>query len=109
MSIQPIDLQTLFAHLHSVGKEQAILKDAAVLQQEAQGSELVKETQHRDKSVNEAGEMEDGPGKVEDRKNRNPHSGEEKSKKKKQEEENDGEGRQIYEDPDIGNNIDISG
>lgn len=108
MSIQPIDLQTLFAHLHNVGKDQAVLKEGAVLQQEAQGKELVKETRHRDESVNETGELEDESGKIrEDKENR---EGRREGRKGKEDASGkEGKRRPVYQDPDIGKNIDISG
>ena len=36
MPIQPIDLQTLFAHINQVGKEQASIKEGLLAQQAAQ-------------------------------------------------------------------------
>ncbi len=35
MPIQPIDLQTLFAHINQVGKDQAVLKEGLTTQQAA--------------------------------------------------------------------------
>ncbi len=108
MSIQPIDLQTLFAHLNHVGKDQAVQKEAAVLQQQAKGTELVKENRHRDESVNEADEMEDETGKINDEKKENSYSGS-GGKHKNEEEKAEEKTRNVYEDPDIGKIIDITG
>jgi hypothetical protein len=108
MSIQPIDLQTLFAHLNHVGKDQAVQKEAAVLQQQAKGTELVKETRHRDESVNETEEMEDETGKIDDEKQEGSRSGP-GGKHSKEQEKAEEKTRNVYEDPDIGKNIDITG
>lgn len=108
MSIQPIDLQTLFAHLHNVGKEQAVQKEGAILQQQARATELIKETQHRDESVNETEELEDETGKISaEKKGDQPGGG--AGKKNRDQEKGEEKARNVYEDPDIGKNIDITG
>jgi hypothetical protein len=109
MSIQPIDLQTLFGHLHLVGKEQAAQKDAAVLQQTVQGQELAKETQHRDESVNRTQELEEETGKIDAEEKRNASSEHEYRKRQEQERDEEKKKRQVYQDPAIGKNIDITG
>jgi hypothetical protein len=108
MAIQPIDLQTLFAHLHNVGKEQAVHKESLVLQQELQGSELAKEAHHRDESVNETDDLEDGTAKVKEE-NQEGASGKQKDHQHKGNQQEESPKKGIYEDPDIGKNIDISG
>ncbi len=108
MPIQPIDLQVLFAHLSQVGKEQAVLKNAAVIQQAAQANEMVKKSEQQDHSINQTKELEDGPEKIhEDRKKQNEKRGAEgKGEEKKQE---SSEKEDILRDPDLGHHIDITG
>lgn len=110
MPIQPIDLQTLFAHINQVGKEQASLKEGLLAQQAAQANELIKEKKHQDESVNKAGKADEDKQKIRDDqehaesgasggdhedKNENPAAGKKKMS--------------VFTDPDLGKNIDISG
>jgi hypothetical protein len=106
MSIQPIDLQTLFVKMNHVGKEQAVNKESTILQQEIQGSEIVKKNQHDDSSVNRTENSGDGPEKVrEDRENDGKHGKGENQKKKNDASKN----KEILSDPDLGKNVDFSG
>ncbi len=108
MSIKPIDLQTLFMHMNQVGKEQAQQKEGLHLQQLAMGSELVKETEQRDKSVNETESTSDGPEEVHEDQEQS-QGGKKKRKKEEEETQNEKSSRKYYSDPDLGKNIDISG
>lgn len=109
MAIQPIDLQTLFSHLHHVGKEQAAQKEGVVLQQEIQGSELARETRHKDESVNQTDDLENGTARVKDEKQKGGRDGKGEGHKEEGKKGEDSPRKGIYEDPDIGKNIDISG
>ena len=107
MSIQPIDLQTLFVKMHHVGKEQAAHKDSIILQQAVQGNELVKKHQHDDSSVNKTMNSDEGPETVkEEGTGNNSQPGEQKGKKEGRLSYKD---REILFDPDLGKNIDFSG
>ena len=64
MPIQPIDLQTLFAHINQVGKEQASLKEGLLAQQAAQANELIKEKKHQDESVNKTVKADEDNQKI---------------------------------------------
>ncbi|MCK5197763.1 MAG: hypothetical protein KAR21_05400, partial [Spirochaetales bacterium] len=64
MPIQPIDLQTLFAHINQVGKEQASLKEGLLAQQAAQANELIKEKKHQDESVNKTVKADEDNKKI---------------------------------------------
>ena len=110
MPIQPMDLQTLFAHINQVGKDQAAIKEGLASQQAAQANELIKDKKHQDESVNQMSEADEnnqkihadqGNGKFEEKEN---NSG-------KEEDVPDGEPKKvsIFTDPDLGKNIDISG
>jgi len=105
MSIQPIDLQTLFLKMSQVGKDQAVEKESAILQQAAKGSEIEKRNQHSDTSVNKADNSDEGPEKTKDEKE---HSGQSHDKRKRNK-NSMYEDKEILTDPDLGKNIDISG
>ncbi|MEA1910563.1 MAG: hypothetical protein U9N32_02680 [Spirochaetota bacterium] len=110
MPIQPIDLQTLFAHINLVGKEQAVLKEGQGLQQTAHANELIKEMKHQDESVNKSSKTDEDNQKIEDDHRQN-NSGETFSDTEKEEqgEEKIKKKVSIFTDPDLGKNIDISG
>ncbi len=108
MPIQPIDLQTLFVKMNQVGREQAAIKNSAVVQQEIQGSEIVKKHQHDDKSVHRAETPESGAEKVrEDGKHGTMQQ--RKKRNEREEEKNIQEEKEILSDPDLGTKIDFSG
>ncbi len=105
MSVQPIDLQVLISHMPDVGKDQAIQKDAIQLAQIAQGNQLVQKTEQQSHSVNESKET-DEVQQVKDRtgggkKSRSGQGRKGKSRK--------GEPKEVFSDPQIGKNVDISG
>jgi len=110
MPLQPIDLQTLFAHLNQVGKQQATLKEGAILQQVIKGNELAKEARLRDETVNQTQEEQEESAKVREKQ---PEQGgaafQEDKGKKKGEEKEEKQKRNFFEDPALGKNIDISG
>ena len=64
MPILPIDLQTIFAQINNVGRAQAVQKDVPPHHQALQGSEIVRETDQQDHSVNQAHNIGDGLEKV---------------------------------------------
>lgn len=109
MPIQPIDLQTLFVKMNQVGKELAAAKQAAVVNQAVQGQELVQDQKHKDHSVSKTQEAASNPSKVrEDEEKQNAHEEEHKESTGKDQEDSSKK-RPVYEDPDLGSNIDISG
>lgn len=110
MPVQPIDLQTLFAHINQVGKEQASLKEALLAQQAAQANELIKEKKHQDESVNKSVKADEDNQKIqydqEKASSGKPGSDHEKENKKP---DNKQKKMSVFTDPDLGKNIDISG
>ena len=110
MAVQPIDLQTLFAHINQVGKEQAVLKEGLLANQAAQANELIKEKKHQDESVNKTGETDEDNQKIRDDQEKG-NSGESNAGSGKENEQPDEEKKKIsvFTDPDLGKNIDISG
>jgi hypothetical protein len=105
MPIQPIDLQTLFSQLASVGKDHAVQKDAGIVAQSLQGSEIVKQQEHQDNSVNETKDVADEAAKISDEQKRKQEKREEERKKR----EGKDPDRSFFTDPDLGSHIDISG
>jgi hypothetical protein len=111
MAIQPIDLQTLFTQLDKVGKHQAAQKEGLQLQQALQGDQIQRETDERIRSVNESQDMGEGTEAVNDRSPRQ-NSGKEKQDRQGRGEAPAGEafpGKDLFRDPDLGKNIDLSG
>ena len=106
MSIQPIDLQTLFMRLNQIGKEQAVLKEAAHLAQSLQGSDMARKSEEQSHTVNESRELEEGPEAVKDEDSKNAEEGESEEKQDKSKEEKKAN---IFRDPDLGSKVDITG
>jgi hypothetical protein len=105
MSIQPIDLQTLFSHLGNVGKTQSAEAQAVAQQQAVVGRELARRSAEQESSVSEASTLEEGPEKSdEDGKGSSQHH--ESGRKEDTHAEKDIE---VFSDPDLGKNIDLSG
>ncbi len=109
MPIQPLDLQVLFAHLNQVGKEQSLLKNGAVIQQSVKGNELVKETQHKDESVNNLKSTDDENQKIKDSEAGGGGAFKNKDENKEKKEEDKKHKKKYFTDPALGKNIDISG
>ena len=107
MSIQPIDLQTLFMRLGQVGKEQAAMREASHVAQAAQGSEIAKRSEELARTVNETKELEDGPDAVKDeeQKSDTQTAGEKDDTHDKEEKEK----KDVFSDPALGSKIDLSG
>jgi hypothetical protein len=110
MPIQPIDLQTLFAHINQVGKEQASLKEGLLAQQAAQANELIKEKKHQDESVNKTVKADEDNQKIQYDQEK-ASSGKPGSDHEKENEKPDNKQKKmsVFTDPDLGKNIDISG
>ena len=109
MSIQPIDLQTLFMRLNQVGKDQAVQREAVHVTQTLQGSEIARRSEEQAHTVNESRDLEYGPNAVKDDEQKN--KGESKGEEQKQspDEQLEEEEKNIFKDPDLGNKIDITG
>ncbi|RKX87035.1 MAG: hypothetical protein DRP57_00035 [Spirochaetes bacterium] len=106
MPLLPIDLQTLFAQMNQVGKEQAIQKNISPLHQSLQGNEIVKQTEEKDNSVNETKEVSDGVEKIKDK---NAERKEKESSKGGKKEQGENKKKGVFNDPDLGQHIDIVG
>ena len=107
MSIKPIDLQVLFSQLNQVGKEQAAQKDVPLIQQSIQGNELVRKTEEQDHSVNQTKGTGEG---IEQVKNDLESKGEKRSAQHGEKESQDSKEKPaVFTDPELGQNIDLSG
>lgn len=105
MSIQPIDLQTLFSRLGNVGKTQSAESQAAAQQQAVVGSELARRSAEQESSVSEPSTLEEGPEKAnEDGKGSSQQHGSGREDNEQGDEDID-----VFSDPDLGKNIDLSG
>jgi hypothetical protein len=108
MSIQPIDLQTLFVRLSQVGREQSALKQAIAQNQAVTGSEIAQRSQDAGHTVRESSEVSEGPEMVnEDETNQTGDDG--RSGGQPGAHEDDTEQDNEFRDPDLGQNIDLTG
>jgi len=107
MSLQPIDLQTLFLKLSQVGQDQAAEKNALIQGQEVAGREIALRSQQHQRSVGETQRLQEGPEAANER-----ESGEQGESGERSQEEAEAKGTEeqdVFRDPDLGQNIDISG
>ena len=110
MPLQPIDLQTLFAHMNQVGREQAAQKGAAIAQQEIRGQEMAKETLQKDETVQHTDELQEEAAKVREKQQEGGGGAQHEEERKRQGEQAEEKRKKHYfEDPALGKNIDISG
>ena len=109
MSIQPLDLQTLFMQLSQVGKEQAALKEAAHVAQSVQGSEIAKKSEEQNRIVNETRELEDGPDAIKEEEQSGGQRGGDGSEKEQAAAHKERQKRNVFQDPELGTKIDLSG
>ena len=108
MSIQPIDLQTLFVRLSQVGREQSALKQAIAQNQAVTGSEIAQRSQDAGHTVRETSEVSEGPETVnEDETNQTGERG--YSGNESETRDDDAEQDSEFRDPDLGQNIDLTG
>ena len=105
MAVQPIDLQVLFARLNQVGREQALLRDAQAQAQIVAGNEIAEQSEEQDHRVSQAAEAEEGLEVVDD---------EARGNHREDQQRQQGAGREmseseVFRDPDLGQNVDLSG
>jgi len=108
MPILPIDLQTMLAQMDRVGKEQAVQKEISPHHQSLQATELSKKAAQHDHSVNQTHELGEGVEKVKEEQEREKKRKGAAPKKGKQE-MLDNKQKEIFEDPDLGRHINLSG
>ena len=106
MSIQPIDLQVLFARLNLVGREQTNQKNMILQAQAVAASEIAQKSEEEDRRVSKLNPEEDGPEKVSDESEAQQSPQEQNGEHESTEER---AGQEVLRDPELGQNIDISG
>lgn len=105
MSVQPIDLQVLFARLNQISRDQAVQRDGVIQSQAVTGDEIVEKSEERDHSVNETNTEEEGPESLGDRQ----EGGQQQDTEGRNAEQGQSEKTSYFRDPDLGQNVDISG
>lgn len=107
MSIQPIDLQTLLLRLNQVGQEQSAERHAIAQSQAVTGSEIAEKSQEQERRLDQPSTIEEGPEKAKDQEGQSQEQlAEERERESKEEHE---EQSDVFRDPDLGQNVDISG
>ncbi len=106
MALQPIDLQTLFVRLSTVGREQAGLKQAIAQGQEVAGREIAQRSQNASHVVREMDEVSEGPEKVEEEEERAQQG--QQSDQPGERDDSPSKENKHFQDPDIGQIIDVS-
>jgi hypothetical protein len=107
VSLLPIDLQTLFSQSNTVGKEQAVQKEATPTAQSLQGSQLVQKTEQRDNDVNETPTQEEGAEKVKDKARRGADRKKRQASPKRPATPPPA-AKDVVRDPELGRNVDIT-
>ena len=106
MPLLPIDLQIMFSRMDQIGKEQSIQMQVASEVQARQASEMAKQSELRDHSVNQTGIVGDGIEKVDEkqheREKRKGKAGQDSSEKEGKQKEN------YFRDPALGHHVDIT-
>jgi MOSC domain-containing protein YiiM len=112
MAIQPIDLQTLFTQLDKVGKNQAMQREGQQIQESIQQMQIQKKNEQNIQSVNQAQDLGEEAGTIKDEKRHGGRENESGARERRQEDEEfpaAEERRELFRDPALGRNIDISG
>ncbi|MFP4373530.1 MAG: hypothetical protein ACLFPO_04310 [Spirochaetaceae bacterium] len=107
MAIQPIDLQTLLMRLGQIGNEEAAMRHAAAQSQSVTGSEIARRSADQQRQVTEAETLPDGAERVHDDETGEGSTGGGKHGTEKNEDERHED--EVFQDPDLGQNVDISG
>ncbi|MFP4329791.1 MAG: hypothetical protein ACOCWS_02400 [Alkalispirochaetaceae bacterium] len=107
MSLQPIDLQTLFSQLSNVGREQAALRDGLIQNQAVVGNEIIRKSEEEQHTVPESEELPEGPENLHDEQE-GSGAGSRRRKRKKGEPPRE-HPREVFREPYLGKNVDLSG
>ncbi|MDR3325471.1 MAG: hypothetical protein LBS82_05775 [Spirochaetaceae bacterium] len=111
MALTPLDLQTLFSQIETIGKEVSAQKEGAVLHSLMRNDVQQKRNAEKQKSVRQADDSGEGPDKLKDKNQGGENSGGKKHAGKPNNEENQEitEKMRSVHDPNLGQYIDISG
>lgn len=107
MGIQPIDLQTMFAQLDKISNSQVQQTQAAQIQAALKQEDIARKQTAAKEAVEEPSKLNDGLGSVKDQ---GHHNSQQQDKRKgHEEEESEEKTSYIYQDPTLGQHIDVSG
>ncbi|MDR0382896.1 MAG: hypothetical protein LBH50_02800 [Spirochaetaceae bacterium] len=106
MAMQPIDLQILFSQLDSVAKDASSQRDGLTLRGAIIASTLEKKTEEKSRAVNET---RDSGESLETLRSGKKHDTEKNSGKKIAQNGNEQNSRSFFQDPSLGNYIDLRG
>ena len=107
MAIQPMDLQVLFSRLGQVGREQAAQRDMLIQSQAVTASEIAERSEEQDRRVSNLDTEDEGPEKTGDEGSGAAAGEQEEEEPQSEHEESDK--TEVFRDPDLGQNIDITG
>jgi hypothetical protein len=105
MAIQPIDLQTLFVRLSQVGREQSAIRDAVAQNQLVTGNEIAQKSQETESAVTQSSEIPEGPEVVDE----DGSGGQHPESERRRRESGEHEDEDVFHDPDLGQNVDLTG
>lgn len=106
MAIQPIDLQVLFARLNQIGREQSAHREMVAQTQAVAANEIAERSEEQDRRVSQLRTDEEGPEKPNEDGEGSAQTPDQGTRRENQEAT---EEREVIRDPDLGQNIDISG
>ena len=106
MAIQPIDLQTLFLRLNQIGQEQSAERNALLQGQAVAGSEIARRSELEKSFVRETHDVEDGPAQLHDD---DEKAADENRSEAKRDDNKPDEEPEVFRDPDLGRNVDVTG
>jgi len=106
MPITPIDLQTLYAQLNQIGREQAQNKQTPEIQASLQQLQQIQELKEKDDSVNQNKDIGEGLQNIKDEEKREKQKRQEKRFSSKEQGQ---EVKEVFNDPNLGQHIDIIG
>jgi hypothetical protein len=109
MPLLPIDLQSLFTQTYQVGKEQSVQKEAVAGAQAVQGSQIARQTDEKDKKVNEAARQGEGPEQVKLRARRERGRRRRADARPREKKSEPPRKKDVFQDPALGSHVDITG
>ncbi len=108
MSIKPIDLQSLFAKMDEVSREQAYAKEHSTLQQSHAARTQVARELEEDRRVTESS-GDEGLDKIKDDESSKQNADYKRNGSEGKNTSGDKKGRTIIKDQDVGQHIDLEG
>ena len=104
MAVQPIDLQVLFSRLNEIGRDQSAHRETQLQAQMVAASEIAQRSEELGHRVTETRTDGEGPEQVNDESDDNASGGEREGARRDATHE-----QHVFSDPDLGQNVDISG